>query len=89
MTTQISTLWPVGGLSDLNYEWKVLAFRPNGHGEWRWYIKGTELHVLASMKSDGLVVTTQRRDGDGTRLLGKMSGKPEDKPKGKPRSTKQ
>lgn len=75
MVTQVSTLVPTKSLSALGHEWRVLAFRPNGQGEWRWYITPLERDTLQKMITDKTIITAHRRDGDGTRLLGKVKGK--------------
>lgn len=75
MVTQVSTLMPVASLSELKEEWRVLAFRPNGHGEWRWYVKLPERGVLQKMISDNIVICAHRRDGDGTRMLAKVKAR--------------
>lgn len=75
MVTQVSTLIPTKSLTTLGHEWRVLAFRPNGHGDWRWYIAPNEREVLQKMVEDKTITTAHRRDGDGTRLLGKVRGK--------------
>jgi len=70
--TQVSTFMPARQISDLTREWRVLAFRPNGSGAWQWNLPLEEVRVLATMRSDGLIVSAHRRDGDGTRLLAKL-----------------
>jgi hypothetical protein len=70
---QVTTMWPVSKLTDLSpSEWRVLAFRANGSGVWHWYIDPSEMHVLSAMRKDEVLVSAHRRDGDGTRLLGKL-----------------
>jgi hypothetical protein len=70
---QVTTMWPVSKLTDLSpSEWRVLAFRANGLGVWHWYIDPSEMHVLNAMRKDDVLVSAHRRDGDGTRLLGKL-----------------
>lgn len=75
MTTQICTLLPVSNLSDLKHEWRVMAFRPNGSGFWDWNINLLDVSSFHSMLRDGLIVSVQRRDPDGTRLLAKVKGR--------------
>lgn len=75
MTQQVSTLMPVRSLADLKYEWGIMAFRPNGHGEWRWYLQPDEIRTYTTMVSEGFVVSAHRRDGDGTRIVAKLKGK--------------
>jgi hypothetical protein len=70
--TQVSTFTPIRQLSDLTQEWGVLAFRPNGSGAWLWHLPPEDVRLLATMRSDALIVSAHRRDGDGTRLLAKL-----------------
>ena len=75
MTVQVTTMFPVTKLSELNLEWRVIAFRPNGDGEWRWYLDPIETRAVKSMISDRTIISAHRRDRDGTRLLAKVRNK--------------
>lgn len=75
MTVQVTTMFPVTRLSDLTQEWRVIAFRPNGDGEWRWYLDPLETRSAKTMIADRTLISAQRRDRDGTRLLAKVRGK--------------
>ena len=72
MTTQVATLLPVRSLSDLQQEWRVLAFRPNGSGAWVWHLPPDDVRLLATMRREELLISAHRRDADGTRLLAKV-----------------
>lgn len=75
MTVQVTTMFPVTKLSELGREWRVIAFRPNGDGEWRWYLDPLETRSARTMIADRTIISAQRRDRDGTRLLAKVRGK--------------
>jgi hypothetical protein len=75
MTTKITTTLPIGSLLDLQYEWKVIAFRDNGEGEWRWNIEPMEVRTFKQMVEEGHIVSVHRRDSDGTRLLARLRSK--------------
>jgi hypothetical protein len=72
MSNRITAVMPVGSLLDLKYEWRVIAFRPNNEGEWRWNIEPTEIRTFREMVDAGNIVSVHRRDSDGTRLLAQL-----------------
>lgn len=75
MVNQVTTMTPVSLLADLKHEWRVIAFRPNNLGEWRWYITPLEREAYTSMVQNKIIISAHRRDRDGTRLLAKVRGK--------------
>lgn len=72
MSNKITTTVPLDQLTDLGGDWRVVAFRPNGVGGWRWHISTEEARVFQNSVKDGIVSSVQRRDPDGTRLLARL-----------------
>jgi hypothetical protein len=66
---------PIGSLLDLKHEWKVIAFRKNGEGDWHWNIEPMEVRTFKDMVTSGHIVSVHRRDADGTRMLAKVRGR--------------
>lgn len=69
---QISATETASKIEEINHEWRIVAFRQNGDGNWQWNITPIEARVLREMVADGAMICTQRRDHDGTRLFCKL-----------------
>ena len=75
MSSKVNTILPVGSLLDLKQEWKVVAFRKNGEGDWHWSIDPSEIRTFRDMIDAGNIISVHRRDSDGTRMLAKVKGR--------------
>jgi hypothetical protein len=75
MNSKINTIIPVDNLLDLKHEWKVVAFRRNGEGNWHWNIGLMEIGSFKEKITSGHIVSVHRRDADGTRMLAKLRGR--------------
>ncbi len=74
MSNKVTAMASIGSLLDLKHEWRVIAFRPNNEGEWRWNIDPVEVRTFREMVDAGNIVSVHRRDPDGTRLLAHVRG---------------
>lgn len=59
-------------LSDVAFNWIIVAIRPAGRGEWEPTMPYEEWRLFREMREDGALHTTQRRDPAGTMLLAKL-----------------
>lgn len=59
-------------LTDVAFDWIIVAHRPNGQGEWEPTMPYEDWRLLKGIRDDGGLLTTQRRDPAGTVLLAKL-----------------
>lgn len=64
----------VTSTTKLNGEWKVVARRPAGQGDWEWTIPRAEVMPLKGAVEEKRVAMVQRRDKTETVLLAKLKG---------------
>jgi len=72
MSAQVATVLPIGSLLDLKHDWKVIAFRKNGEGNWHWNIDPMEVRTFKDMVDCGHIISVHRRDEDGTRIIARL-----------------
>lgn len=68
----ISTQEQAYSLTDVAFDWIIVAHRPNGQGEWEPTMPYEDWRLLKGIRDDGGLLTTQRRDPAGTVLLAKL-----------------
>jgi hypothetical protein len=70
----ISTQEEAQSLTDVAFDWIIVARRPNGQGEWEPTMPYEDWRLLKEIRDDNGLLTTQRRDPAGTVLLAKLKG---------------
>jgi hypothetical protein len=68
----ISTQEEALSLTDVAFDWIIVARRPNGQGEWEPTMPYEDWRLMKEIRDDGGLLTTQRRDPAGTVLLAKL-----------------
>lgn len=68
----ISTQEEAHSLTDVAFDWIIVARRPNGQGEWEPTMPYEDWRLMKEIRDDGGLLTTQRRDPAGTVLLAKL-----------------
>lgn len=64
----------VSSITKLKGDWKIVARRPAGNGDWEWTIPRAEVMPLKMAVENKGIAMVQRRDKTETVLLAKLKG---------------